>query len=68
VRAIDAILTAGEKGIDKRQFKQQFGTKTYQALKQHWLIEERRNQCMTTDISRAILKAIVLLTSARSLG
>jgi putative CRISPR-associated protein (TIGR02619 family) len=67
-KAIDAILTAGEKGIDKRQFKQQFGTKTYQALKQHWLIEERGNQCIATDISRAILKAIVLLTRARNLA
>lgn len=61
-KAIDTILTAGQKGVDKQQFIASFGTKTYHQLKASWLIEEDEKRCMATDISKAILEAILLLS------
>ena len=61
-KAIEAILTAGERGMDKQQFKEKFGAKTYRELKQNWLIEEKENRCIATEISKAILEAMLLLT------
>jgi putative CRISPR-associated protein (TIGR02619 family) len=64
-KAINTILTAPEKGIDKQQFIQKFGQQTYQQLKQNWLIEEKQNHLKTTEITKAILKAIQLLTKRK---
>ena len=61
-KAIEAILLAGERGTDKQQFKEKFGAKTYRELKQNWLIEEKENRCIATEISKAILEAMLLLT------
>jgi putative CRISPR-associated protein (TIGR02619 family) len=64
-KAIDAILTVDKEGIDKQQFKEEFGTKTYQELKQNWLIEEKENRLIPTEISKAILQAMLLLTKGK---
>jgi putative CRISPR-associated protein (TIGR02619 family) len=64
-KAIKTLLTAGEKGINKQQFIQQFGAETYRELKQNWLVEEKENQCKATEISRAILYAMTLLVKRK---
>jgi len=64
-KAIEAVLTAGEKGIDKQKFREIFGAKSYDELKQNWLIEEKKNRCRATEISKAILEAMLLLTKRK---
>jgi len=61
-KAVKAILTAGEGGMEKNQFIENFGRETYEELTKNWLIEERENRCMATDVSRAILEAIFQLS------
>jgi len=64
-KALNAIITAGEKGIEKNQFIENFGRETYEELMNSWLIEERENRCIATDISRAILEAILQLSKQK---
>jgi len=61
-KAVKAILTAGEGGMEKNQFIEKFGRETYEELKKNWLIEDKENQCVATEISRAILEAMLQLT------
>jgi len=64
-KAINALVAAGEKGIEKNQFIENFGRETCEELMNNWLIEERENRCVATDISRAILEAILQLSKRK---
>ncbi|KPV62575.1 MAG: CRISPR-associated protein [Candidatus Bathyarchaeota archaeon BA1] len=64
-KAIKAIVTAGERGIEKNQFIENFGRETYEELRNNWLIEEKGNRCAATDISRAILEAMLKLSKRK---
>jgi putative CRISPR-associated protein (TIGR02619 family) len=61
-KALDTIIASGEEGIDKNQFIQEFGREAYEELKRSWLTEETEGRIKATEISRAIIEAILLLT------
>ena len=54
-KAINTLITTGEKGIDKNEFIEKYGRETYQELKNNWLIEEKENRCVATEISSCLL-------------
>jgi len=60
-KAVKAILDSGEEGIEKNRFIENFGRETYGELTKNWLIEERENRCVATEVSRAILEALLQL-------
>ncbi|KPV63336.1 MAG: CRISPR-associated protein [Candidatus Bathyarchaeota archaeon BA1] len=60
-KAINAIVTAGEKGVEKKRFIEKYGPETYQEFISNWLMEEREDYCVATEISRAILEAMLQL-------
>jgi len=60
--AIDILLTSGDEGIQKESFIEKFGRETYQTLLTNWLIEEREERLITTEVSKAILESMRLLS------
>jgi len=61
-KAIKTILAAAEEGIEKTHFIEKFGRETAEELTKNWLIEEKENRYVSTDVSRAILEAIFQLS------
>jgi len=59
--AIEAILRAGDTGVDKDEFRERFGRETSQSLLDNWLIQEAQDRYKATPISIAILEAIQTL-------
>jgi len=60
-KAIEALLQAGEQGIDKLEFQREFGYQTVKMLQENWLIEEIENRYRPTKIMKAIMEAIQML-------
>ena len=60
-KALKALTTAGERGIEKTKFIQAFGQENRDAFLNNWLIEEQENRYTATEISLAILKAMQTL-------
>ncbi|MFQ6075744.1 MAG: putative CRISPR-associated protein [Candidatus Bathyarchaeia archaeon] len=62
---IDAIIAAGEGGVEKEWFTKKFGHDTYYTFIKNRLIEERGERCMASEVSLAILKAVRQLSKRR---
>lgn len=59
--AVEAILSAGEEGIDRREFEKNFGYDAAHTLLDSWMIEEYKGRYRATKVTKAILQAIRLL-------
>ena len=64
-KAMNAIVAAGERGIEKNKLIENFGRETYEELRNNWLIEEKGNRCVATDVSKAILEAMLKLSKRK---
>lgn len=60
--ALDAVIASGGEGVDKDQFIRDYGREAYEELRRSWLTEEREGRIRATEVSKAIIEAILQLS------